>query len=335
MQLTTHSAPKSVIIKGLGRYLPQARVTNEDLAQRVDTSDEWIRTRTGIKERRIAADHETSASMGLWAAQAALKNAGIEAAAVDLLIVATMSADMPTPSTACLIQKELKTKGAAFDIQAACSGFVYALDVATHMLKTGAYKNALIIGAEKLSSLVDWTDRSTCVLFGDGAAAALLTTTSTPGVGVLHTTLGSDGAGASVFEIPAGGCRNPTSAATLAAKGHCIKMQGPELFKSIVSLLEEGVVPFLQKHSMGLDSIDWIVPHQANIRILENVCKRIQFPMERVCINLDRYGNTSAASIPLALMEAIEDGRIQSGQTVLLMAFGAGLTWGYSILKLP
>lgn len=328
-----NKALNSVVIKGWGRYLPEKRLTNNELAQRVDTSDEWIRTRTGIRERRIAQAHETSATMGIAAAKEALKNAGIQAKAVDLLIVATMSGDMPTPSTACWIQKELKTQGAAFDILAACSGFVYAMDVATQMLKTGAYKNALIIGTEKLSSLVDWEDRSTCVLFGDAAAAAVLGTVSTPNVGVICTELGADGQGAEVFEIPAGGCRTPTSSATVAQKGHCIKMNGPELFKSVVSLLEEGTLAFLKKHNLELDAIDWIIPHQANVRILESVCRRIGFPMQRVCVNLDRYGNTSAATIPLAFMEAIEDKRIQPGQILLLMAFGAGLTWGYSIIK--
>ncbi len=326
---------QSIIFKGLGRYLPETRVTNEVLSQRVDTSDEWIRTRTGIGERRIAQAHETVTFMGTQAAQQALEQAGLKAEQIDLLIVATMSPEMLTPSTACLIQKHLGTRGGAFDIQAACSGFVYALDIATQMLRSGAYQHILVIGTEKLSSFIDWEDRSTCVLFGDGAGAAVLGTLAQTGVGILKNTLGADGQGAGCFEIPAGGSLRPACQQTLSNRDHYIKMNGRELFKTIVPLLEQETLRFLTAQNLTLADIDWIIPHQANVRILESLCKRLDYPMEQVFLNLEHYGNTSAASIPLALMEALEQKKVLPGQTLLLMAFGAGLTWGFSLIKWP
>lgn len=324
----------SIIFQGLGSYTPSKILHNNDLAKIVETSDEWIRTRTGIVERRIAAPHETTSSMAVEAAKKAIVNSGIKKEDIDLLIVATMTPDNPFPSTACLVQAQLGLNPiTAFDISAACSGFLYTLETATHMLRGGNYRNALIIGSEKISSILDWQDRTTCVLFGDGAGAVVLSKSDKPGIGVIQTQLGSDGNFANLLYMPGGGCALPASKESLEARNHYLKMNGKELFKHAVRWMEQSCLKILEEHNLSIDQIDCVIPHQANTRIIEAIAERLGIPMERFFVNIDTYGNTSAASIPLALYEAHEKGRIRSGNNILLVAFGAGLTWGTSLIK--
>lgn len=328
----THSP--SIIIAGIGAYIPNKRLTNDDLARQMDTSDEWIASRTGIRERRIAAKDEQTSDMGVKAAQAALDDAGLTAGDVDLLIVGTMTPDMPFPSTACLIQNKLGCRTIpSFDLAAACTGFLYLIEVATQMLRSGNYRHALIIGAEKLSSILDWEDRSTCVLFGDGAGACVLSRTDALNTGILDTRLGADGSNPSLLHMPSGGTASPASAATLANRQHYLKMNGREIFKQAVRAMGNTTQEMLAAHKLDPDQIACVVPHQANIRIIEALAVRLAMPMDRFIINIDRYGNTSAASIPLALHEALTQKRIMPGDHVLLVAFGAGLTWGATLLK--
>lgn len=326
----------SIIILGTGSYLPEKIVTNDDMAQIVDTSDEWIQTRTGICERRFAAVGETNSDMATAAAIEALQAANIDREEIDLVVVATMTPDMPFPSTACLVQHKVGLgKVMAFDVQAACSGFVYGLNIASSMLRSGSYKKALVIGAEKTSPILDFQDRTTCVLFGDGASAAVLGTSPEADVGILGSLGGSDGSNPELLYQPGGGSAIPASAASLDARQHFLKMNGKEIFKLAVRVMEQASRQILDQHGFGTKDVNLVIPHQANMRIIESLAKRMEIPMERFHNNLDRFGNTSGASVGIALDEAIRTGRLQSGDLVLLVAFGAGLTWGSSLVKCP
>ena len=325
----------STVILGTGSYAPDRVLTNDELSHMVDTSDAWIRTRSGIRERRIAAPGESTSDMGVRAAQRALDDAGLTAADIDLLVVATITPDMPMPAAACLIQHKLglPTTCACFDLNAACSGFVYALDTACAMIASGRYKKALVIGAEKLSAVVDWQDRTTCVLFGDGAGAAVVGMSPTPNLGLIGTRLGSFGDGAELLCIPRGGSSAPSTSESIAARDHCIRMKGKEVFKLAVRAMDEAARDILEQHGVRADQISLVIPHQANLRIIEAISQYLELPMERFFVNVDRYGNTSAASIPIALDEARRAGRIKPGDLTLLVAFGAGLTYGSALLR--
>jgi len=320
-------------VVGWGKYVPQRVLTNDDLSRMVDTSDEWIRTRTGIRERHLAEDGETTARMATQAAQQALEVAGLSPAQLDLIIVATVTPDYLFPATACLIQDALgATRAAAFDLSAGCSGFVYGLSVAAHLLSAEVYQTALVIGAETLSCITDWTDRDTCVLFGDGAGAVALQAGENEG-GVLATVLGADGSGGDLLWVPAGGSRMPASHRTVAERLHFIQMKGREVFRFAVRAIPAATREVLEQAGLSLADLDLLVPHQANQRIIEAAARALGLPLEGVYSNLERCGNTSAASIPIALSEAAEDGRIQPGDLVVCVGFGAGLTWGAAAIR--
>jgi len=325
----------SVIIAGVGSYAPERILTNHELANMVNTSDEWIRTRSGIGERRIAAVNESCSDMAVKAAIAALADAKMSASDIDLLIIATCTPDRPLPSMACIVQHKLGVPAhtTCFDISAACSGFLYALEIAYGQLLTNRYKRALIIGAEKLSSVVDWSDRATCVLFGDAAGAAVLTKVDQSGVGIIGSDLGADGEFADKLMIPAGGSSNPASAQTVEAREHFIRMNGREVFKSAVRVMETVCREMMEQHHLTPDQISLVIPHQANIRIIEALAGNLKMPMDKFYVNLDRYGNTSSATIPLALDEARRSGRVKAGDLTLLVAFGAGLTYGAALVR--
>ncbi|MBN2068123.1 MAG: ketoacyl-ACP synthase III [Opitutales bacterium] len=323
----------SVIIKGVGSYAPPHVLTNDDLSKIVDTSDEWIRTRTGIRERRIAKD-ETTSDMATKAAQEAMRNAGVEPSEIDLLIVATVTGDHPFPSTSCVTQHKLGLrKIPCFDLLAACSGFLYSIDTAKALMLSGGYKKALIIGAEKLSGITDWDDRGTCVLFGDGAGAAVLELIDEPGCGIIAGDMGADGSEREILFVPAGGSERPASEKTIADREHFIKMQGNQVFKNAVVAMGRSAKKTLEKAGISADEVACVVPHQANIRIIEAISNRLGIGIERFKINLDRFGNTSAASIPIALDEAMRNSRFKSGDYILLVAFGAGLTWASTLIR--
>ncbi|MCH8474295.1 MAG: ketoacyl-ACP synthase III [Opitutales bacterium] len=328
----------SVVISGTGHYLPHKVLTNTDLTKIVDTNEEWILTRTGISERRIAEPTETSGTMATEAARMAIANANLQAEDIDLVIVATITPDQPFPATACYVQTTLGMRTiAAFDVEAACSGFLYILDIAHAMVRNGPYRHALIIGTEKLSAITDWQDRSTCILFGDGAGAAVLSRSSFSGkkTGILDTTLGADGANGHILQMPGGGCRIPATPDSITSRQHFLKMNGREVFKLAVKVMEKASLDILARNHLQADEIHSIIPHQANIRIIEMLSSRLEIPMERFFINLDQYGNTSAASIPIALHEARESGFCPSGAYSILVGFGAGLTWGATLIRWP
>jgi len=322
---------RPVSIVGTGSYLPERILTNEHLEEMVDTSHEWIHTRTGMCERRIAAENEATSDMASEAAREALKSAGLDVSEVGLIIVATVTPDMPFPSTACLVQSSIGAKGAlCFDLEAACSGFLYAVETARGMISSCLVDTALVIGAEKMSVVTDWEDRATCVLFGDGAGAVVLQ--SRPGEkGILATSVGADGSLADFLSIPGGGSKNPASRKTLDERLHYVKMAGNNVFKHAVRCMSEAGHAALDKAGLTIDDVDWVVPHQANIRIIRAICDRVGIPMEKFVVNLDRFGNTTAATVPLALDEAIRDGRIKKGETVLSLVFGGGFTWGATV----
>ena len=325
-------------IAGTGRYVPEKVLTNTELTKLVDTNEEWILSRTGISERRIAGDSESSGSMAVGAARQAMAKAGLSAEDIDLVIVATITPDQPFPSTACHVQTTLGLRPiAAFDVEAACSGFLYILDIASAMIRTGPYRNALIIGTEKLSAITDWQDRSTCILFGDGAGAAILSRSpeEEPTTGILDTLLGADGASGHILQMPGGGCRVPATTESIKDRQHFLKMNGREVFKLAVKVMEQASREILERNHLQAGQIHSIIPHQANIRIIEMLAARMDIPMERFFINLDKYGNTSAASIPIALDEAKEQGFCPSGTYSILVGFGAGLTWGASLIRWP
>lgn len=323
-----------VAITGTGAYLPEKVLSNAELAVMVDTSDEWIRTRTGISERRIAAEGQFTSDMAAVAAQRALDCAGVAADDVDLIIVATVTPDMVFPNTACFVQSKIGAVNAfCFDIEAACSGFLYALETARQFIAGGSVRTALVIGAEKLSCVTDWQDRTTCVLFGDGAGAAVLQASNNDS-GILATRMGSDGTLAELLSIPGGGSRYPTSAATLEKRLHYMQMNGREVFKNAVRCMCEAGQAALDSAGVSIEQVKWVVPHQANMRIIQAIADRFKLSVkDRFCINLDRVGNTSAASVPLAFDEAVRDGRIKRGDIVLFIVFGGGFTWGASVLK--
>ena len=329
------SAELSVFIRAIGVHTPERKLTNAELSTMVDTSDEWIKTRSGIAERRIAGPDENPSDMGAKAAANALERAGLTPADVDLLIVATMTPDVPFPSTACLLQAKLGLRRdiPCFDVSAACSGFVYALQVAKDMMRSGSYRRALVVGAEKLSSVVDWSDRTTCVLFGDGAGAVLLETTPEKNVGLLGNILGADGNNAELLHCAGGGSAAPATADSLRDGKHFLRMNGKEVFRHAVRVMAESCERVLAKCDMKSEQVAWFIPHQANSRILEAVASQLNVGMDRFPSNLERYGNTSAASIPLALEEAWKDGKVKHGDLVLIVAFGAGLTWGATLLR--
>ena len=320
-------------IVGWGKYVPQRVLTNDDLARMVDTSDDWIRTRTGIAERRIVADGETTFSMALQAARQALEVAGLNPAQLDLIIVATVTPDHAFPATACLVQDALgATHAAAFDLSAGCTGFVYGLSVAANLISAGVYENALVIGAETLSRITNWSDRATCVLFGDGAGAVLLQANGTNG-GVLSTVLGADGSGGDLLCLPAGGSREPASHRTVAEGLHYLKMKGREVFRFAVRTMPAATRQVLEQAGLEISDLNLLIPHQANQRIIEASARALGLPPEAVFSNLERYGNTSAASIPIALCEAVEQGRVQRDDLVVCVGFGAGLTWGAAAIR--
>ncbi|WP_322903827.1 beta-ketoacyl-ACP synthase III [Paenibacillus campi] len=319
-------------IIGTGKYVPEQILTNADLEKMVDTNDEWIVSRTGIRERHIAAPDQATSDLAYEAALKAIETAGLTAADLDLIVVATITPDMSFPSTACILQDKLGAKkAAAFDLSAACSGFVYALGAATSMLQMGMYKNALIIGADTLSRITDYSDRNTCVLFGDGAGAVVIGEVGA-GRGFKAFDLGAEGAGGELLKLPAGGSRTPASANTLEAKQHFIQMSGREVFKFAVKVMNTATEDVLRKAGMSKDEIDLFIPHQANVRIINSAMERLNLTEDRVMINVQKYANTSAASIPLALVEAVEEGRIQEGDKVVMVGFGGGLTWGASVI---
>ena len=328
-------ATRSTAILGTGSYAPERVLTNEDVAKMVDTSDEWIRARSGIRERRIAAKDQATSDLAVEAAKKALADAGAAPADIDLLVVATVTPDHTMPSAACIIRHKLglPTTSACFDINAACSGFIYALDTACAMVACGRYRKALVIGAEKLSTVVDWQDRGTCMLFGDGAGAVVVGMVDTPDVGLLGTKLGALGEDTDLLYVPAGGSRQPPSADSFAKGEHFLKMKGKEVFKLAVRVMDEAARDILEQHGLSANQIGLVIPHQANLRIIEAISQYLELPIERFFVNVDRYGNTSAASIPLALDEARQAGRIKPGDLTLLVAFGAGLTYGSALIR--
>ncbi len=314
-------------IVGWGMAIPDHILTNGDLARMVDTSDEWIRQRTGIVERRIAGEGETTFSLSLRAAQAALEVADLDPARLDLIIVATVTPDHAFPATACLLQDALGAgKAAAFDLSAGCTGFVYGLSLAAGLLAVGDYSYALIIGAETLSRITDWTDRNTCVLFGDGAGAVVLQASETPG-GILSSVLGADGSGGDLLILPAGGSASPPTLETVATREHFIRMRGREVFRFATRIMPEASRQVLEQAGLTVDEVSLFVPHQANDRILQAAARGLGVPEERMFSNLARYGNTSSASIPIALCEAIELGQVKRDAVIVCVGFGAGLTW--------
>ena len=320
-------------ITGWGHGVPEQVLTNDDLAQRVDTSDEWIRTRTGIRERRIAAPGEYTSTLATRAGAEALRMAGVHPREVDLIVVATSTPDYLFPATASLVQDALGANNAgAFDLQAACTGFIYALTLAADMIKAGGIDTALVIGAETISRIIDWEDRNTCVLFGDAAAAFVLEASEEPG-GVLTSVLRSDGSGAELLMLPTCGTRNPVSHAALDKGMHYMRMNGREVFRFATRVMNSATRAVVEKAGLTLDDIHWIAPHQANLRIIQAAAKALKRPMDDFLINLDRYGNTSSASIPLAMYEAAQEGRIQPGEYGVLVAFGAGLIWGATLVR--
>jgi len=323
---------KEVGILGTGMYVPERILTNHDLEKMVDTNDEWTVTRTGIRERRIAADDQATSDLAYEAAVRALEAAKLAPEDLDLIIVATITPDMFFPSTACILQDKLGArKAAAFDLSAACSGFIYSLATATGMLKSGLYRNALVVGAECLSRITDYADRNTCILFGDGAGAVVLGEVP-EGRGFRSFELGADGSGGPLLNLAGGGSRMPASAETVESKAHFIHMAGNEVFKFAVRIMGSAAEEALRKAGLDKKDVDLLVPHQANIRIIQAALSRLELPEEKCMINLDRYGNASAASIPIALAEAVGQGRIREGDCLVLVGFGGGLTWGASVL---
>ncbi len=316
-------------ITGTGSYLPENIVTNADLKKMVNTNDEWIRSRSGIEERRIAADDEFTCDLAEKAALRAIQSAQIKAGDIDLIIVATTTPDLVFPSTACLLQQRLGIEGPpAFDVQAVCAGFLFAIDIADKFIRTGSSKCALVVGAETFSRIIDWTDRRTCVLFGDGAGAVILQASKEPGI--LSTHLHSDGKYQDLLCVPVGVSRNFDKIKSGAA---FTTMKGGEVFRWAVTAMSDIVDETLNANNMSRDDIDWLIPHQANIRIINAVGRRAKIPPEKVIVTVQKHGNTSAASVPLALDEAIRDGRIKPGQNVLIEGFGGGFTWGSAMIR--
>lgn len=319
-------------ILGVGSYLPKKKLDNFQLEKMMETSDEWIRTRTGISERRVADDSEATSDLATQAALKAIECAKLEPKDIDLIIVASATPDMIFPSTACLVQENIKAlSAAAFDISAACSGFIYAMTIAKQFVENNVYKNVLVIGAETLSRVLDYDDRTTAILFGDGAGAAVIG--SVKEGGILSTYLGADGSGKDFLGIPGGGSRFPATYNTVDEKLHTVKMSGSDVYKFAVRIMGEASIKALEQANLTRDDIDYLIPHQANMRIIEASAKRLKLDLDKVYINLDKYGNMSAASVPVALDEAYRDGKLKTGDNVVLVGFGGGLTWGSSVIK--
>src|ERR1041385_3404298 len=320
-------------ITGVGSYVPARVLTNAELEKMVETSDQWIITRTGIQERRIAAKTEFTSDLAAHAALRAMKKAGVTADQIDLIIVATITPDMPFPSTACLVQRAIGARrAAAFDLEAACSGFIYGLEIAQQFIMSRTYDTVLVVGAEKLSSIVDWKDRNTCVLFGDGAGAAILQ--NRPNAhGLLTAVMGSDGDKADLLFMPGGGSRCPATAESVSSRQHYLRMEGKETFKNAVQAMQTAAEEALRRCELDISKIKLVIPHQANQRIISAVADRIGAKPEQLFVNLHKYGNTSAASVAIALDEAVDSGRVHRGDLILLVVFGAGLTWGAAVIE--
>jgi len=320
-------------ITAVGSYVPARVLTNADLEKMVDTTDEWILTRTGIRERRLAGEHEYTSDLASAAALRAMAQGNITPEQIDLIIVATITPDMPFPNTACLVQQKIgATRAAALDIEAACSGFIYALEIGQQFIMSRTYETVLVIGAEKLSAIIDWKDRNTCVLFGDGAGAAILQHRP-QGHGLLTACMGADGSQAELLCMPGGGSRFPASAETVASGLHYLRMDGKETFKNAVAAMQTAAREALRRCELDISQINCIIPHQANRRIIDAVATRLKAKPEQLFINVEKYGNTSAASVAIALDEAVRSGRIQRGDLVLLLVFGAGLTWASAVIE--
>jgi len=319
---------QTACISGTGSFLPEKILSNADLERMVDTSDEWITTRTGIKQRRILDDGLASSDMGYLAAKQALETAGITPGDVDLILTATITPDYCFPATACRIQAKLgATKAAAMDIEAACSGFLYGVNMASQFVATDVYRNVLVIGSECLSKITDYTDRASCILFGDGAGAAVVSASPDPSRGILHFDMGADGSRGDLMMLPAGGSQVPTTIETVKERKHYMHIRGHEVFKVAVQKICDLLLKMADALKVTLDDIALVVPHQSNLRILKLVAQKIGLPMEKMYANIDRFGNTSAASIPIALDEAVRLGSVKPGDLVVLVAFGGGLTW--------
>jgi len=323
------------MIRGIGSYLPEKVMTNADFEKFLDTSDEWIRTRSGIRERRIAGDDEDSLTMAVQASQRALDDAKLQPEDIDLIILATSTPNVPIPATACYLQKELGCDHtAAFDLQAACSGFVYALVNGTFLMTSGRYRNALIVGTEKMSSITDFKDRSVCVLLGDGAGAVVISQADNEISGMYDHCLGANGSGTQMLWVPAGGSREPASIKTVNERLHYLKMNGREVYKFAVIKMRQVIDESLKRAGITVDDLALIVPHQSNQRIIESVSDKLGIPISKFAMNIDRCGNTSAASVPLALDEAYQQGRVKRGDWILLAGFGAGYTWASALFRL-
>lgn len=325
---------RSVAITGTGKYVPERILTNADLQKLVDTNDQWITERTGIKERRIAADDEATSDLAAKAGREALAAAGVEAADLDFIIVATFTPDMSFPSTACLVQKALgATKATCFDVSAACSGFLYCLDIGRQFIATGSAEKILVIGADKVSGVIDWTDRNTCVLFGDGAGAAVLQPAGGEGSEILSVYSGSNGVLDDILNVPAGGSRLPLTAANVDSKLNTMKMAGREVYRHAVHTMILAAREAIARAGLTVDDIACFIPHQANLRIIETIADKLKVPMDRFFINLTLYGNTSAAAVAIALDEANRSGRMKRGDHILMVVFGGGLTWASSVVR--
>jgi 3-oxoacyl-[acyl-carrier-protein] synthase-3 len=321
------------IFSGTGSYLPERRLTNDELSKMVDTSDEWIIQRTGIKERRIAAKDESTASLGTAAARKCLESAGVDAKDLDLILCATITPEMQFPATACFVASALGLNSTpAFDVSAACSGFIYALETASNYIKAGRYRNVLVIGAETLSRITDYTDRASCILFGDGAGAVLMQKSSEPNRGVIYSSLHADGGGWEMLCCRPGS-RHPLDVETIAMKQQYMQIKGKEVYKFAVQRFEELIEDAMRKCELKPEDIKLIVPHQVNQRIIDSAMGRLEIPVEKAFVNIGKYGNTSAASIPIALDEAWRAGRVQPGDVIIFVAFGAGLTWANAVVR--
>ena len=329
----SNKSGRTVSIIGTGSYVPERILTNQELEKIVETSDEWIRTRTGIGERRIAAPEETTSDMATNAALAAMSQAGVSAEQIDLIIVATVTPDMFFPATACWVQKKIGAiRAACFDVSAACSGFIYAMEIAQQFISNHVYNTVLIIGADKLSSIVDWSDRNTCVLFGDGAGAAILRNRGASH-GVIATHMGSDGEFTDILFMPGGGSRCPITSENVDQKLNTIKMLGKETYKQAVTAMSDAADRVLESAGLKYEDIACVIPHQANMRIIEAIAHRMGLPVDKFYVNLEKYGNTSAGAVAIALDEAHRNGRFKIGDYILLVVFGGGLTWASSVIQ--
>jgi 3-oxoacyl-[acyl-carrier-protein] synthase-3 len=333
--LTAPIATRRSRILGTGHYLPAKVVTNADLARTIETSDEWIATRTGIRQRHIAAPDEATSDMATAAARSALEAAGVSAKEIDLIIVATVSPDMQLPATAMFVQRNLGTRPdcPGFDLAAACAGFIYGLSVADAYVRAGTARYVLVIGVELLSRIIDWKDRNTCVLFGDGAGAVLVGPSEDPERGVLSTHLFADGTQIESLYIPAGGTRTPLTHELLEQRKHLVHMAGKEVFKYAVRALSSSGQAALDANGIGPEQVDWLIPHQANLRIIEGVMQRTGIPADRCYVNIERTANTSSASVPIALDQAVREGKVTPGQTLLFCALGGGFAWGSALVR--